>query len=265
VIDIHCHIVPGVDDGAQNAEEAGQMLQLARESNTKAMVATPHCDLRYQFDAEECRERLALLQEQHPSGPRLYLGCEVHLTPENIAAVQDKPSNFTSDGGDCILLELPDRMLPSMADPAISALLDSGLRVIIAHPERNPYIQHQMSYADRLVESGCYLQLTARSLSGGFGPAALSTANYILKRRISHFIASDAHGATARRPGLANVFDSIMRSFGEPVARTLLVDNPEATLSGSAIQPMPAAPGWLSSLFSRTSNAYRKPVLPQVP
>lgn len=265
MIDIHCHIVPGVDDGARDIEEAGEMLRLASEGDTKAMVATPHCDLRYRFDLEECRERLALLQERYPAGPRLYLGCEVHLTPENIASVVDNPSRFTSDGGDCVLLELPDRILPSMADPAITALLDSGVRVIIAHPERNPYIQHQLAYADRLVENGCYLQLTARSLSGGFGPAAASAASYMLKRRVAHLIASDAHGATKRRPGLAAVFSSVARTFGEPVARMLLVDNPQATLNGSAIRSMPSSPSWLSSLFSRTSNAYRKPILPQVP
>ena len=265
MIDIHCHIVPGVDDGPTDVEESSEMLRLASESGTKTMVATPHCDLRYRFDAERCHGWLARLREIHPAGPRLYLGCEVHLTPENIAAVLDQPSRFTSGGGDCVLLELPDLILPSMVDPAIAALINSGLRVIIAHPERNHYIQHQPTYADRLVEGGCYLQLTARSLSAGFGSGALISANYMLKRRIAHFVASDAHGVTARKPGLAGVYAYLANKYGEMVARMLLIDNPEASLKGSAIQRMPASPGLLSSLFSRTLNAQRKYSLPQLP
>jgi protein-tyrosine phosphatase len=195
----------------------------------------------------------------------VYLGCEVHLTPENIAKVLAQPAAYTLNRGDCLLLELPERITPPMVDPAIEALIHAGLRVIIAHPERNLYIQHKRAYADRLVEWGCYLQVTGRSLNGGFGPAASSTAAYILRRRLGHFIASDTHSATKRRPGLSGAFDAICKMHGEPAARVLFAENPEAALTGLPIRQMPAAQGWLTSLFSHSPNGFRKQTLSQVP
>jgi protein-tyrosine phosphatase len=215
MIDIHSHILPGVDDGAPSVEQSGRMLDLAVEGGTTAMVATPHDDLRYRFDAQRASELLAELQERSRA-PRLYLGSEVHLTPENIVKVTQNPATFTLNGGDCLLLELPDRILPSIVEPAIEALAHVGLRVILAHPERNAYIQQVPSYSDRLVDKGCFLQLTSRSLLGLFGAHAASTAKYILRRRLAHFIASDAHGTTSRRPGLTTVFHMVANSFGRP-------------------------------------------------
>jgi len=264
MIDIHSHILPAVDDGAQTPDESNAMLVLAAEAGTEAMVATPHADLRFRFRPEHCRDLLQRLRDRHPSGPSLYLGCELHLTPENISRAIEMRGAYALNGGDCVLLELPDRIMPNLAAPAIGALIDAGLRVIVAHPERNLYIQHRLSYSDRLTELGCYLQLTARSLSGGFGPAAISAVNYILRRRLAHFIASDAHGATCRRPVLDAAFESVSKTYGEPVARLLFKENPGAALSGSPIRPMPSASGWLTSLFSRTSHDPRKQSVPQV-
>lgn len=262
MIDIHSHILPGVDDGPANVEESIRMLELAVEAGTEAMVATPHADLRYTFDPGRCRELRELLREKCPSGLQLYSGCEVHLTPENIVSVLANPTEFTLNGGDCILLELPDRVAPAMVGPAIGALTDAGLRVIIAHPERNPYIQHHLSFAEQLVGDGCYLQLTARSLSGGFGPVARTAGQQILKRRFAHFIASDAHGSTKRRPGLASIFDDVRNTLGDSIARTLLVENPASALKSGDIRPMPAACNWFSSWFSKAPNALRNTAHP---
>jgi len=146
------------------------MLDAAAESGTRAMVATPHSDLRYQFDASLCRGILGELQGRRTDGPRLYLGCELHLTPENVSNIIRDPAGYTLNGSDCALLELPDRIAPPMVNPALDAMTCAGLRVIIAHPERNLYLQQQRSWLDRLVESGCYLQLTARSLDGASAP-----------------------------------------------------------------------------------------------
>ncbi len=249
MIDIHTHILPGVDDGAVIPEESSHMLDLAASDGTLAMVATPHSDLRYRFEPQRCRELLIRLRDSNPHGPRLYLGCELHLTRENIAGAIDNPSLYALNGCDCILLELPDRIAPPLVNPAIEALIRSGLRVIIAHPERNPYIQHQVSYAERLVDMGCYLQLTARSLTGAFGPPAVSSANHILKRRLAHFIASDAHGVSVRKPILSGAFENISKSYGVLAARALFTDNPEAALTGSAFRQMPAQHRWRASIF----------------
>ena len=258
MIDIHSHILPGVDDGASDPDEAGQMLAMAAEDGTEAIIATPHADLNYQFDPVRCREELERLREQCAKTPRLHLGCEVHVTPENIANVIRNPQSFTLNGRDCLLLELPVSMLPATVQPAIEAIMDSGLRVIIAHPERYLYIQQELAHCDRLVDSGCYLQLTARSISGGFGQAAQSAANYILNRRLAHFVASDAHGATVRRPLLSAAFAQVTKYCGEAAALILFHENPAAILKGEAIRPLPAPSGWLNSLFSRAAISFRK-------
>jgi protein-tyrosine phosphatase len=264
MIDLHCHILPGVDDGSRDLEESSQMLDLARRSGTRAIVATPHADLQYRFNVQRCLELLARLQEANPFGPRLYIGCEVHLTAENLATMEVSPRVFTLNGGDCVLLELPNRIVPDLVDSAVERLMDSGLRVVIAHPERNPFLQDHLSYADRLVDAGCYLQLTARSLSGGFGSAAMSAASYLLNRRLTHFIASDAHGVVTRRPDLSSTWQRIVKGYGEPTARLLLKDNPQASLNGSPFRTMPPAIGWLASIFSRPVNDYPKPIFPEM-
>jgi protein-tyrosine phosphatase len=113
-----------------------------------------------------------------------------------------------------------------------------------------------------LVEKGCYLQLTARSLNGGFGPVAKTTGDRILKRRVAHLIATDAHGSMKRRPGLASTLAEVRDAYGESVARTLLVDNPAAVLKSAGIRSMPAACNWFRSLFSKSPNADRNTAHP---
>ena len=262
--DIHAHILPGVDDGAATLDEAVDMMCLAAEAGTTRIIATPHSDLRYRFDPQVCQELVSRLREASAGGPTVSLGCEVHLTVENVGRVVENPQMYTLNGGDCLLLELPDSISPAKAEPAIQALENAGLRVIIAHPERNRYIQKHPTYAERLVELGCFLQLTARSLDGGFGSAAASASSYLLKHRLAHFVSSDAHGAKARRPGLSAVYERISRLYGQAAAQLLTTQNPDAVLSGMAIQQMPVAHGWLNALYVRTTNAFRKQI-PHLP
>ena len=253
MIDIHTHVLPGVDDGPEGADVSEQMLRMAAEDGTTAIVATPHADLKYSFDPERCRELIEDLRKRE-SSPQLYGGCELHLTPENIEKVTCDPKRFTLNGGDCVLLELPNAVLPEMVEPVLSVLFGSGLRVIIAHPERNPSIQRRIQFAEELVQAGCYLQLTAQSIQGGFGTAAESASAHILSRRLAHFVASDAHSATARRPLLSASYSKVSSRYGEAAARTLFRDNPSAALSGAPIRRVPAPGNWFSSLLPWRSN-----------
>lgn len=254
MIDIHTHILPGVDDGANDLEVTDQMLRMAAGDGVTGIVATPHADLHYEFDPARCGEIIEEIRHRCPDFPRIYTGCEVHLTPENIEKVVRQPKHFTLGGGNCLLLELPNTMLPQMVEPVLEILSGSGLRVIIAHPERNSYIQRRPGYADHLVEAGCYLQLTAQSINGGFGSHAENLSTYILNRKLAHFVASDAHSATIRRPLLSAVFRKIAHRFGNAAAQTLFVHNPGAALSGAALRRMPAQGNWLTSLLSRRSD-----------
>lgn len=228
------------------------MLALARADGITDMVATPHSDLRYSFDPVRCRTALHQLRIACPEAPRIHLGCELHLAPENIERVLRSPAQFTLNGGDCLLLELPRETAPQMFEPGVCALLDRGLRLVIAHPERNPSLQRNRSYLLHLSRLGCYFQLTAQSLNGTFGPAAQSLAHDLLQRRFVHIVASDSHGIEHRRPLLAFAFDEVARRLNQASARLLFVDNPCAALASQPLLPLPAStyfPAILRNVF----------------
>jgi Capsular polysaccharide biosynthesis protein len=255
MMDIHTHILPGVDDGAGTIEVTSAMLAIALNDGITDMVATPHADLRYKFDFDHCRQELARVRSFCPQAPRLHLGCELHLTPENLDQAVRRPESFTLNGKGCVLLELADGLRPAAVDSAVHLLVEAGLRPIIAHPERNAYIQKNLSYAASLVAAGCYLQLTAQSLGGSFGHSAREASSHILKRQLAHFVASDAHGSEHRRPLLASAHADVSRHYGKAAAHMLFVDNPRAAISGSVIQTVLARRRSLFTFFARSSQS----------
>jgi protein-tyrosine phosphatase len=251
--DLHTHVLPGIDDGAAGMEETAAMLSMAAADGTRAMVATPHCDFRYRFDPDSCRAELDRVRAACAGAPRLYLGCELQLSPENIERVLASPGRFTLNGGDCLLVELPDAASVGGIEPGLDAFLSAGLRPVIAHPERNSCVLKNPACAGRLVDLGCYLQITAQSFAGAFGPEAERLAGSLLRRQLVHFIASDGHGAGHRRPLLARAYNEIARNCGEASARLLFRDNPRAALEGAPIRSLCKTPSWMSAILH---NAY---------
>jgi protein-tyrosine phosphatase len=253
MIDLHTHVLAGVDDGAATVEESCKMLAMAAEDSTQAIVATPHCDLRYKYEPARCRDLAHQLREAMTSGPKLYTGCELHLTPENIEALLCRPCDYTLNRSDCVLIELPDQIAPAAVCDTVDRITNYGLRPILAHPERNGTIQRNLDLAERVVEAGCYLQLTAQAIAGSFGAPAERAASYLLKHRLAHFIASDAHGSEHRRPLLSIAFTEVSRRYGQAAAKLLFWSNPRAALHGATIQPMPELRrfGW-NTLLTRT-------------
>ncbi len=236
--DIHTHILAGVDDGASDFETTAAMLSMAAADGVTDMVATPHSNLQFQFDRLNCQAKLSRIRESCGESPRLHLGCEMHLTPENLHSALNNPSALTLNGKDCILVELPDNITRHAVDPSLQMLIESGLRPIIAHAERNLYIQRHLAYAAHLVASGCFLQITASSFFGSFGDAAQQVAEHLMTRRIAHVVASDAHGIGQRRPLLARAREHVVENFGEASARLLFHDNPQAAIHGARISTM---------------------------
>jgi len=256
MIDIHAHILPGVDDGSITIEVTETMLAMAAADGITEIVATPHANLEYRFDVLRCREKLNRVRAWCSKAPHLYLGCELHLTPENLHAALEDPTTFTLNGKDCLLIELPDSIIPHVVDSSLRILVDCGLVPIIAHAERNPYIQRHLPYASHLVSLGCFLQLTASSFFGAFGSGAAQTTEHLIRQRMAHFVASDAHGIDRRRPLLAKAYRHVEMKFGEAAARLLFLDNPRAAIEGLPIssisQPRGSA---LARFFGSKSEA----------
>ena len=231
------------------------MLALAAEDGVTDIVATPHCNYRFEFNPERCSEELQQVRCACPHAPRLFLGCELYFIAENIKRVLARPERYTLNAHDCLLVELPNGLAANAIETGLKAFHRAGLRTVIAHPERNLYLQRNPSIAARIVEFGCYFQITAQSLSGAFGSAAEESAARMLRERLVHFIASDCHDARQRKPLSRSVYTAIAGQFGESTAELLFVLNPRSAIYSQPIQSM--RPARRSSTIYRILNSAR--------
>ncbi len=257
MIDIHCHILPAMDDGAPDFEATRGMLSIAGEDGITAMVATPHSDLRYRYDPERCAHDRARIALECPGAPTVYAGCELHLTPENLEAVLLRPQLFTINGRNCLLLELPNPVIPTVVESAVQILTDAGICPVIAHPERNYLFHRNLRCAEGLNQLGAFFQVTAQSITGSFGPDAQRTSISLLKRNLVHVIATDAHGIEHRRPLLSPARAEVARQFGDATADLLFVENPRACITGQPLRS--AQPKKSFFAFLRRSDEYSVP------
>lgn len=236
-IDLHSHILYGLDDGAETLAESLDMIEIARRSGTTDMVATPHANSRYVFDPERIEQRIIELGAH--TEVRIYPGCDFHLQFDNIEDALACPEKYTVNHKNYLMVELPSIGVLSSADQIFGRLLDAGMVPIITHPERNPHLLRRSDDLDRWVEQGCYVQVTAGSCTGGFGRAARTSAYELIERGLAHFVASDAHGSTARTPNLQDAYATLADKYGEDDIRPLFVDNPAAVLAGEPLECEP--------------------------
>jgi protein-tyrosine phosphatase len=242
VIDIHSHILYGLDDGAQTLEESVEMARMAAAAGTTDIVASPHANHQFEYHPELIDERLAVLRHAAGGAIRIHRGCDFHLTPENIADALRAPSKYSIGGKGYLLVEFSDYLVPDTAPEIFGSLMNAGLRPIVTHPERNPLLQKRIELIETWIGLGCLVQVTAHSPLGRFGRTAKAFADRLLAGGLVHFLASDAHDCEHRPPLLDEPWKHIAKEFGEPAARALLETNPSAALTGRATPPPPARP-----------------------
>lgn len=245
MVDIHSHILAGVDDGAGSFEESLEMLRIAARGGTTDIVATPHANLEYSFDPDECGRKIAELAAAAGQAPRIHRGCDFHLSYENIQRALAEPSRFTINGHAYLLVEFPEMLIFKSTGEIFELLMGAGIVPIITHPERNYLLQQRLKELEAWVERGCLLQVTAQSFLGRFGRQAKEFADLLVRRGLAHLVASDAHDAEDRTPDLSGAFDYLSRKFGGEVATRLLVSNPRRVLDGAPVEtgPLEAAGG----------------------
>lgn len=257
MIDIHCHPLPGVDDGAKSFEIAVAMCQMAATDGTTHLVATPHSNYKYAFDPEANRVKLAELQAAVGESPRLLPGCDFHLSYENIQKLTQGGSGFTINGSAYLLVEFAEHFVPEQMDHVFYEIEVAGFIPILTHPERNSTFQAKPELLYHWATRGCLVQVTAKSYLGGFGSRAQALAEQWLDRNLIHFFASDAHDLVYRPPGLSACYEKVAAARGKDVADLLLVKNPSAVVNKTAFPaiPQPLAPasvsrkkGWFSFL-----------------
>lgn len=203
------------------------------------IVATPHSNYHYEFDPEVNRRKRDELQQQIGDSPTILLGCDFHLSYENLEAVRVDPAPFTINGRQYLLVEFSDMNIPPNMDQTFFDLISHRLSPIITHPERNPLLSEDLERMRKWIENGCLVQITAGSFLGRFGRHAEKSAWQMLRQRMVHFVASDAHDTNSRPPLLSVAHKAIAEDQGEEVAAALSETNPRAAVDG---QPLPWLP-----------------------
>jgi protein-tyrosine phosphatase len=250
MVDIHCHILPLLDDGSKSFDESCAMAEMAIEDGVTHVIGTPHASPDHAFVPELIRQRRDELQAQFEGRLKLATGCDFHLSFENLQDIRHRPERYTLNQKSYLLVEFADYSIPPSLDQALHEMQLAGLHPIVTHPERNPLIRAQPERLYKWVRQGCYVQVTAQSLLGKFGSAALEMSQQWLGAGAVHFVASDAHNTTSRPLRLRETYDHLATTRGEEVARALLVDNPLAAFED---RPIPYVPelaedlGWENS------------------
>jgi len=237
MIDIHCHLLPGVDDGAEDEQTAVAMCRLAAEHGTTDLVATPHANHRYEYSRERCEELRRRVQELAGPSPRIYLGCDFRLTYDNIEAALAEPGRFTINGGQYLLVEFSDQVIAAGTSGAFARLGEVGITPVITHPERNPLLRNHHGRLAVWVERGCLIQVTGQSLLGRFGNSAREAGIKLIGSGLAHIVASDGHDVEKRPPVLDDSLAFVVDRWGEELAQQLFVENPRAVVDGQAIAP----------------------------
>ncbi|UFJ42497.1 tyrosine protein phosphatase [Brevibacillus humidisoli] len=235
MIDLHSHILPGLDDGAQTDEEAIRMARQAVADGITQMVATPHSQ-DGMHENEPARivaavNRFARLLEQHGVGLRLHPGAEVHIHPDLADNVHQQRVLTIGDGGRFLLLELPVMQLPLYTENVLSQLAHRGITPIIAHPERCLAIQNDPDLLLRWISKfGVVTQVTAGSLIGSMGKRLQKKTVELVKHGLVHLVASDGHNCTGRQPVLSEAYQCVWRLF--PQTAELFLQNAQMVLEG---------------------------------
>lgn len=240
MIDLHCHYLPGVDDGARTMSEALALAAASVANGITTAVLTPHVhpgildnslsSLRPVFALFQA----ALREAEIPLA--VHLGAEGRLHPGlfDLLAADELPLLGHLDGQSILLLEFPDGHIPVGALSACRILADRGIRPMIAHPERNKAIIREPSQIQSFVDIGCLLQVTAASVVGRFGPHAMRTADRLLAQGLVTIIATDAHNLAHRPPLLREAREFIRQRYGDRLAYRLTEYNAAAIITRSA-------------------------------
>ena len=241
MIDIHSHVLWGLDDGAETREESAAMLVMAASSGTTDIVATPHANSEYKFDAAIVAEKILELAKLE-NVPRIHRGCDFHLSLENIQDALRDPSKYTINGLNYMLVEFADAFIPPSTEEIFRQFVARGIVPIVTHPERNPLLQGAAVRLENWTSMGCLLQVTAQSLTDRFGKAAQQSAWRLLRKGLVHAIASDAHDTVHRPPRLDHARELLTEQLGAEVAQLLLVENPAAVIAGEKVWMQAPAP-----------------------
>ena len=232
MIDVHSHLIWGVDDGSHSLTESIEMAELAALHGTSVIVATPHSNHEFAYDVELIQERLMALRRALGARIEVLRGCDMHLTYENVTQALQNPQKYTINSKNHLLVEFSDASILPSSGELFQRMLDQGIVPVITHPERNLLLQDRLKDLEKWVMQGCALQITGQSLLGGFGRRAKQFAEALVRKGLAHIVASDGHDMKWRPPRLDEAYQHVREKFGEKTAQRLFIANPQLVISG---------------------------------
>jgi protein-tyrosine phosphatase len=235
VIDLHCHLLPEVDDGARDLAESVALCRLAAAEGCTDLVATPHRrrDPWPDLGAAELERRLAEVESAAGGSPRLHLGGEVRVDSDLLRDLgrDDRGGVLPLAGSRYLLLELEPAGIGPDPVELVATLAAAGWRAIIAHPELTPCLVRDAEQIERLAAAGALFQVTAASVTGELGRPVRTRVLELIESGFADFLASDAHRPDWRPTGIGRARAEIEQRFGAQLARALTVENPAAVLA----------------------------------
>lgn len=256
-VDIHCHLLPAIDDGASDWETTLAMAQMAVADGTRTIIVTPHQLGNFaQNSGDEVRARTIQLQQvldQHSIPLQVLPGGDVRIEDGMLEGLSAGTVLSLGDRRRHVLLELPHELYFPL-EGVLASLKRLGMTGILSHPERNRGLLREPELLGPLVEQGCLMQVTAGSLMGTFGPKSQELAEWMLQEGLVHFIATDAHGTKSRRPLMRRAYERVAELIDTETAEDLCCVYPNFVARGERVpkgrRQVTRRGGWLS-LFSR--------------
>jgi protein-tyrosine phosphatase len=240
MIDIHHHLLWGLDDGSRSLEDSIAMARIAAADGITHVVCTPHANGQYVYDPHVVTEKIATLQQAvNDAGIELKLGkgCDFHLSYDNIQEAKVDTARFSINGLGYLLVELPDYGISPALTETFYQLQIAGLTPILTHPERNPTLQADQTRMEEWMRGGLLVQVTAGSVLGQMGKQAQRMAHQLLTNRWAHFLATDAHNTTSRPPKMREAYELVAEKYSPDYAHALCVGNPLAVFNGKPMLP----------------------------
>jgi len=239
VVDIHSHILPEIDDGPKSWDVCVEMCRTAAADGITHMVASPHANDRYHYDREYAGGLVSQLQQLIGDRPKILLGCDFHLSFDNVQDALAHPTRYVIEGTRYLLVEFSNYSIPQTISESFFKFGDCGITVILTHPERNPILRDNPQRVLEWAEQGCVVQLTGSALTGFWGERTRRAALWLMEHQAVHVLATDAHDLEKRVPILSTARDTAADICGDAIAEALVEGNPRAIILN---QPLPYFP-----------------------
>lgn len=259
MLDLHCHLLPGIDDGAKDLETSIKMLEIAKNNNTKAIIATPHVIEGKWLPAwEQIVAECKILEDESRKVDLdipVYPGGEIALHMDILDSIKG-PGPYCLNSGRYLLVELPAMEIPRFAEKFFFTLEARGITPVLAHPERHPELAKDPEILVEWIRRGVLTQINGASLMGRMGERAQNMAELLLARNMVHCFGSDAHSARNRNPDLSKAAERVVSMVGIEMARQILTVNPQRIIDSQdvvafEVQPERRKTGILGRLLSK--------------